>query len=313
MADSTPLRPPLALIANDQEWSIRSLESLLTPRGYAIIRAYQGKQALALASETAPDVVILDAHLPDMSGAQVCTSLQSLPRFPSYTPIVITTSGRWTRRERLEALAAGAWDFVGLPLDAEEFLLRLGKYLRAKFEADRAQDEGLVDGRTGLYNLRGLMRRIRELGSDAYRNGRPMACVALAASSVQGNGGMMEEAELWPIISHMARVFSASGRTADAIGRIRLGEFAVVAPGTDESGALLLAQRMITAVEASRDEGLPSFTLIAGYHAVENMLRADTQPAALLAGATTALRQNQTAPGGPIIRRYELKAGAHGL
>lgn len=312
MADSAPLRPPLALIANDQEWSIRSLESLLTPRGYAIIRAYQGKQALQLARDTAPDVVIVDAHLPDMTGVEVCLGLQNLPRFPPYTPIFITTSGRWTRRERVNALEAGAWDYIGLPLDAEVFLLRLEKYLRAKFEADRALDEGLVDGQTGLYNLRGLMRRTRELGSDAYRNARPMACIAFAVSNISGNGAMPEDDKLWSVVDHVARVFSTNGRTADAIGRIRLTDFAVIAPGTNEDGAFLMAQRIISAAESSRRDGLPGFALLAGYHAVGNMMRTGTQPAALLAGATTALRQNQAEPGGPVIRRYEVSAEAQG-
>ena len=41
-----PSRPPLVLIANDQEWSARSLESILGPAGYAVLRAYTGRQAL---------------------------------------------------------------------------------------------------------------------------------------------------------------------------------------------------------------------------------------------------------------------------
>src|SRR5579864_9776616 len=63
-----PSRPPLVLLANDQEWSARSLESILGPNGYAVLRAYTGKQVLDLARSAQPDLVIMDIRLPDMDG-----------------------------------------------------------------------------------------------------------------------------------------------------------------------------------------------------------------------------------------------------
>lgn len=70
-----------------------------------------------------------------------------------------------------------AWEFVGLPLDAQELLLKLDSYVKAKFEADRNREQGLVDRDTGLYNEKGLLRRATEMGSDAYRHNRALACV----------------------------------------------------------------------------------------------------------------------------------------
>ena len=84
---------PLVLIANDQEWSARSLESILGPNGYAVVRAYTGQQALERARTSQPDLIILDAQMPDMHGFEVCRALRSDPRFSATTPIVITTSG----------------------------------------------------------------------------------------------------------------------------------------------------------------------------------------------------------------------------
>ena len=70
MAESASSRPPLALIANDHEWSIRSLESILAPHGYGILRAFTGKQAFELACDTAPDLIILDAQFSDIPGTE---------------------------------------------------------------------------------------------------------------------------------------------------------------------------------------------------------------------------------------------------
>src|SRR5206468_11787926 len=99
---------PLVLIANDQEWSARSLESIRGPSGYSVVRAYTGQQALERARATQPDLIILDAQMPDMHGFDVCRTLRADARFSSTTPIVITTSGPSGRTQRLEAYRAGA-------------------------------------------------------------------------------------------------------------------------------------------------------------------------------------------------------------
>ncbi len=121
--------PPLVLIANDQEWSARSLESILGPSGYSVVRAYTGQQALERARTAQPDLIILDAQMPDIHGFEVCRMLRSDPRFSATTPIVITTSGPSGRTQRLEAYRAGAWEFLGQPLDGEALLLKLTTFL----------------------------------------------------------------------------------------------------------------------------------------------------------------------------------------
>jgi GGDEF domain-containing protein len=194
------------------------------------------------------------------------------------------------------------------PIDGEQVLLKLDLYMKAKSEADRTREESMVDGVTGLYNLRGLMRRARELGSDAFRNNRALACVAFAPQLPQATAPEEDEgdAALWSVVGRMGRVFRSFGRISDAIGRVRLGEFVIIAPATDETGALKLAQRLLRAVDtAAIEEGVAPPQLLAGYDAVADFQRAGIQPAALLAGATTALRRLQGEPGAEAILRYE--------
>ena len=189
--DKVGTAAPLVLIANDQEWSARSIESILGPNGYAVVRAYTGQQALERARTSQPDIIILDAQMPDMHGFEVCRALRSDPRFSATTPIVITTSGPSGRTQRLEAYRGGAWEFLGQPLDGEALLLKLATFLQSKQQVDVLREENLLDSGTGLYNMRGLARRAREIGADALRRREALACVVFAPETERrfGNRG----------------------------------------------------------------------------------------------------------------------------
>lgn len=304
MRDATTyLRPPMALVASDQVWSIRSVENILAPNGYAMLRAASGDQALERALSAQPDIIVIDFNLPDMLGAELCHRLRREPRIPPSTPILIATPTAPTRRQRLEALRAGAWDLIGFPLDADEFLLKVHTYVRAKSDADRAREASLLDELSGLYNARGILRRARELGSYASRHHTPLACVVFAPD-VELDGSD----DLTPAVaSHLARVLKQSGRTSDAIGRLGGTEFIVVALATDKGGTLRLAHRLLQAMERAREKGaehLPPFTMRAGCYAVPDFRTASMDPADLLLRATKALRDSQAAASPERIRFF---------
>src|SRR5215204_4858026 len=157
---------PLVLIANDQEWSARSLESILAPNGYSVVRAYTGQQALERVRTAQPDIIILDAQMPDLHGFEVCRLLRSDIRFSATTPIIITTSGPSGRTQRLEAYRAGAWEFLGQPVDGEALLLKLTTFLQGKREVDTLREESLLDPGTGLYIFFVKQKTAYEIGAD---------------------------------------------------------------------------------------------------------------------------------------------------
>ncbi len=258
MTESTPSQEPegrsspIVLVANDQEWSARSLESILIPEGYEVVRAYTGRQALQRAIEVLPDVIVLDAQMPDLDGFEVCRQLRADPRFDAVTPIFITTAGPAGREKRIEAFQAGAWAFYGQPLDGEILLCQIRTFLASKRAFDDLNRRTMTDPVTGLYNLRGIHLRAREIASDARRHGAPMACVVLSPSIPEGVvlNGLAER-----IAKRIGELLLRSGRSADAIGRVESLEFVVVAPYTGAAGAEKLAQRFDTLVQAtSTDE-----------------------------------------------------------
>jgi diguanylate cyclase (GGDEF)-like protein len=307
--DKTPAASPLVLIANDQEWSARSLESILGPNGYAVIRAYTGQQALERARTSQPDIIILDAQMPDIHGFEVCRALRSDPRFSTTTPIVITTSGPSGRTQRLEAYRAGAWEFLGQPLDGEALLLKLHTFLQSKRQVDLLREENLLDSGTGLYNMRGLARRAREIGSDAIRRREALACVVFAPETELEN--VDEEApeeELLRMSDQVGVVFRQVGRVSDAIGRLGPTEFAVIAPATGADGAVRLVSRLGEAVEATRIPvrgGERSVRVKAGYCAVPDFAESSVDAVELLLRATTALRDLRSGGETDRIRAFE--------
>jgi PleD family two-component response regulator len=209
----------------------------------------------------------------------LCRLLRAEPRVSQSTAILVTTTGRPTRNERLAALRAGAWDYLGHPLDAEELLLKFDAFVRAKHDADRAREEGLIDGLTGLYSVHGLARRARELASQAYRQSGPLACVVFRAEDPE------HAATLESAVQALAERLKTGGRSSDLIGRVGEAEFAVFAPGAGREGAEALVQRIL------RNGGTPSSEITVGYDAVDNYRTANLQPQDLLARASAALRR----------------------
>lgn len=312
MPDSdTPLRPPLVLLADDQEWSSRSLESILGPNGYAVLRAYTGRQAMELVRTAQPDLLILDAKLPDLSGIEVCRLVRADPRFSATTPIVVTSSAPSERSQRIDAYVAGAWEYFGQPIDSEVFLHKLNTYMRSKRETDQVRSESFVDQATGLYTIRGLARRAHELGALAQRRHEPLACIAFAPDIAEQESGASQTPEhgvaLTEWVGHIGEIARRVGRASDAVGRLGQTEFGIVAPETDTEGAHHLLERIRSAVEAlpitqeSREGGL---SIRAGYCAVPDAAASPVDAVEMLLRATATLRECRMDPEGARIRAF---------
>ena len=91
-------RAPLVLLVNNQEWTARSVESVLRPAGYAVVKAYTGRQATELAARLQPDLVIVDYRLSDVMGLDACRAIRELPTVDKATPCIIATAANLSRR-----------------------------------------------------------------------------------------------------------------------------------------------------------------------------------------------------------------------
>ena len=116
---------PLVLIVEDEPPMRRFLRATLAGRGYRLVEAETGAEALTQAAAYNPDVVLLDLGLPDMDGIEVTRRLREWSAAP-----VVVLSARGREADKVDALDAGADDYLTKPFGAGELLARIRVALR---------------------------------------------------------------------------------------------------------------------------------------------------------------------------------------
>lgn len=292
-------RKPIVGVLGQNEWLTRSLASILTSNGYLTQSIVDPQLDPRRLDDWLPDVVILEADLPDTIMKQALRSLQGMAWFGPCTPVFGVTAEPLNRERRLESVKAGIWDVFSHPIDAESLVLKVSLFASAKLEADARAERGLTDPDTDLYNVRGVLRRIYEAASEADRLERPLACIAAALDPPTGVG--------LPLEPHRARDLAdrlrKNCRASDVFGRVGANEFVVIAPGTDSTGAKSFAERLAGNIRPL--EGDPEAELRAGYAAVADVRAASVEPVDLYTRALSALRAAQSAGGDELVRAWE--------
>jgi PleD family two-component response regulator len=245
--------PPVILVANDQEWSGRSIETVLQAEGYAIVRAFTGSQVIDKLRTHRLDALILDQQLPDLSGFDLTRAVRDDPALGPTIPIIITTAGPSGRANRIAAFEAGAWDFIPFPLDGEMLLLRLRNYLAAKRMTDAIRRDGLFDPTAGVYNRRGFEVRSREVLVEGSRRGATLSCLVIDVELDPVRRDRLVEAivEEQTLSQQVAAVLRRNTRAADVVAKVDTLRFAVLAAATEPDGARRLFERFTAGLEAS--------------------------------------------------------------
>ncbi|MGP3968861.1 response regulator [Streptomyces sp. 6N223] len=127
------------LVVDDEPQILRALVINLKARKYEVDTAPDGASALRLAADRHPDVIILDLGLPDMDGVEVITGIRGWTRVP-----IIVLSARHTSDEKVEALDAGADDYVTKPFGMDELLARLRAAVR-RAEPAVTEDDAVIE------------------------------------------------------------------------------------------------------------------------------------------------------------------------
>ena len=165
--------PPLILVADDNPMNVDILRTRLAVNGYEILTAADGEEALAIAREKQPDLILLDVMMPKMDGLEVCRHLKADSSL-SFMPIILVTA-KADSKDIVAGLEAGGDEYLAKPVDQAALVARVKSMLRIKALHDTVQEQAArLDAQAReLSELnKTLERRVQDQVAQLERLGR---------------------------------------------------------------------------------------------------------------------------------------------
>lgn len=254
------------LLVDDDPMMVRVLSRILAE--FAPLRfATSGKDALRLAQQVIPDLILLDIEMPDMSGLDVCKALRRDALLQGVPVVFLTAHSE--RQLAADALPFGAIDFISKPPHPQLLLSRVHGFQRMKSMSDTLRGVSSIDFLTGAVTRRELKRSLAVEWQRAQRNSSPLALLLTCIENLgayndrygepQGDACLKSVADLLRGVVH---------RPADILARYAGGTFALLLPETELAGAYHVARQALIAIEgaqlSSADTGSNLLTLSMG-------------------------------------------------
>jgi response regulator RpfG family c-di-GMP phosphodiesterase len=123
------------LCVDDEPLNLSLLEAMLVPRGFEVIKAENGYDALKIIEEQNIELALLDVMMPELDGFELCRKIKGNERHKN-TPVVMIT-GLSAKEDRIKGIESGAEDFISKPIDSTEVLARIRMLLKIKELNDR--------------------------------------------------------------------------------------------------------------------------------------------------------------------------------
>jgi|ThiBioDrversion2_1041553.scaffolds.fasta_scaffold00063_187 diguanylate cyclase (GGDEF)-like protein len=235
------------LIADDDPVSLLFLQETLKDSGYEVETVTDGTAAFnRLKQATGPQLATLDWMMPEMDGVTVCRQLRDSVR-DRYIYLILLTS-RQGPESAVEAMDAGADDFISKPYSIEELQARLRTGRRISNLEQELRAKATRDALTGLYN-RGTIIDI--LQNEMARKERGNYCISLIFADIDhfkkindSHGHLVGDAVLRDVAERMTHAV----RPYDGCGRFGGEELMIVLPECDRNGAIVVAERVRAAI-----------------------------------------------------------------
>lgn len=266
------------LVVDDEPTSLRLVQALLERKGHKVRTAGTGQEALAMALENPPQMVITDWMMPGMDGIELCRRLRSTEAGRDLYILILT--GQHEEERIVEALEAGADDHVAKPVNPKLLLARIRPGIRVIQLQERLQGEAheknvinarlaiekrkfrvasLTDALTELPNRRYAMKRLENEWATSERAKLPLSVILLDIDHFKGVNDTYGHDVGDQVLVSTARAVNRVLRTSDTCTRMGGEEFLVICPGTPLDGALQLADRIRIAVAGNQVQA-PAFT-----------------------------------------------------
>lgn len=291
------------LVVDDNPQNLQVVGNLLGPFGYDLQFVVGGENVLEVASTEMPDLILLDIHMPNVDGFEVCRRLQGSVETRDI-PVIFLTAAYKDEESIVKGFEAGAVDYVTKPFFRQELLARIRTHLQLKKYKEYLLEISIKDPLTGLFNRRRMTERIQE---EWARVKRSKSCFALLLGDVDHfkvindtYGHDCGDA----VLTGIARTVEDSIRTQDMVGRWGGEEFLTILPDTTSEGGATVAEKLRRTIESSTwkcDEQMTHVTATFGVACCD----ADISPQECLRRADQALYEGKNSGRNCVVQWRE--------
>jgi diguanylate cyclase (GGDEF)-like protein len=234
------------LLVDDDLGAIQLMGRILADVG-KLRFASNGADALRLARDSTPDLILLDAEMPGMSGFELLRKLKAESSLLE-VPVIFITSHTEAGFE-VSALDMGAADFIAKPLKSSRVLARVKTQLRLKQATDELRRTATTDALTGIANRRKFDELLEHEWLRAQRTGEPVSLLMIDVDHFKLYNDLYGHPKGDVCLQHVTRaLLSACTRPVDVVARYGGEEFIVLLPQTPRPGAQHIAQQVLTTV-----------------------------------------------------------------
>ena len=236
------------LLVDDDPGSIQVMAGILSDAG-ALRFATNGADALRLAREAAPDLMLLDAEMPGMSGFDICRALKSDPELAEGPIIFVTSHGE--PAFEVAGFGLGAADFIAKPVSPPLLLARVETQLRVKRMSDELRRIATVDTLTGIANRRRFDDALEQEWRRCRRSCESVSLLMIDVDHFKQFNDRYGHPAGDACLRAVAQALSGTVmRPADLVARYGGEEFVVLLPQTPRCGAEHLALVILQAIDA---------------------------------------------------------------
>ena len=230
-------KPFVVQVVDDDPNAVELVAAILEPEGFGVLKAYGGEEAVAIALEYKPDLLVLDLMMPKVSGFDVIQALNE-QEHGSDIPIIVLTAKELTADDRRKLN-----NYIERVMQKAKFKREdLIKEIR-KIERLDPHKAMLIDTETGLFNYRFFKKRLLEEEYRAQRYRRAFSVVLIDVVNLArikpapGAAG--------PAVRQIAKLLEQNIRGADPVVRYTESQFGIILPETTKAGAERVTQKII--------------------------------------------------------------------
>ena len=235
------------LIVDDTPANIEMLSEALSDE-YEVLFATSGQDALDIAAEQHPDLILLDVMMPEMDGYEVCARLKGDTTTRTIPVIFVTAMDH--EEEETEGLNVGAIDYLTKPIRPAIVRARVRNHLELKRYRDNLECLSSTDGLTGIANRRRFDESLAREWQRARRSQTPLSLILMDVDLFKGYNDHYGHLAGDDCLRLLAREMAAwVRRPTDLVARYGGEEFACLLPDTDGEGAVSLGHKLLRQVD----------------------------------------------------------------